>query len=155
MADENDFDGQDGGALRKQLEKVLADNKALSEKLTAFEMRERTSAVEKALSEKGLNPKLARFVSAEEGSDPAKLDAWIKDNADLFGPAQPAEGAGTTEPQGKPSVPQEAATAYNAIQKVSENGAHTVVDLSSLQAQIKAAKDPAELNALLSQYQIS
>lgn len=149
--DNLDGNGTDGGALRKQLEKVLADNKALSEKLTSFESQARTQSVEKALSEKGLNPKLARFVSAEDGSDPARLDTWIKENSELFGtPAAPAAG----EPAGQPSVSDTAAQAFSQIQKVSESGSHVVTDLAALNQQIKNAKNPAEFDALLAQYRV-
>ncbi len=137
----------DGGALRKQLEKVLADNKALTEKLSGLETKERTRSIESALAEKGLNPKLARFVSAEDGSDPTKLDAWIKENAELFGSTSVREGG--SEDPGKTSVDEDSARAYGQMQQVSQSGSHATPDAASLAARIKAAKNPAELNALL------
>lgn len=137
----------DGGALRKQLEDALKKNKEMSDRLAAMEARERTQSVEKALSEKGLNPKLAKFVSSEDGSDPARLDAWIKENADLFGMGE--NTAPEAQSSGQPSVDPATAEAFKRIQNVSQNGAHTVSDMSALQAQIKNANSPAELNNLM------
>ena len=142
----------DGGALRKQLEKTLADNKALAEKLAAFEAKERTATVAESLKSKGLNPKLAKFVSPEDAADPSRLDAWIKDNADLFGTAQNAPEV--TEPPAASSVPADAQAAFTQIQRVTENGSHAVTDLSAIQAQMRAAKDPAEFDALMRQYRM-
>lgn len=40
MANENEQDNQDGGALRRQLEQALADNKAMKDQLTQFQRNE-------------------------------------------------------------------------------------------------------------------
>lgn len=149
MSEDNEFDGTtDGGKLRKMYEDALKEKKALAEKVAALEAKERTQTVEKFFSEKGLNPKLAKFVSDEDAADPARLDAWVKDNAELFGtPNPPVEETG-----GESSVPAEAQAAHSAIQNVSANGAHAVSDVSAIQARIKAAKNPAELDAIMAQF---
>lgn len=144
MENENEMTN-DGGALRKQLEEALKKNKEMTERLTAMEARERTSSVEKVLAERGLNPKLAKFVSQEDASDEARIDAWIKDNAELFGTSTPPEG----QSPGETSVTPEAQLAHARIQQVSQNGAHAVSDVSALQEQIKNAKNPAELAAIM------
>jgi hypothetical protein len=150
VEDENMNETNDGGALRKQLEKVLADNKALTEKLTGLEAKERIRSVESVLVEKGLNPKLAKFVPAEDGVDPARMDNWIKENAELFGtPAGSGEGE---QLSGQPSVDPGTAQAFKQIQQVSQNGAHAVTDASAVLNQMKSAKDPAAFEALMAQY---
>lgn len=156
VSDTNEFDDQlDGGKLRKLYEKALEDKKTLTDKVTVFESKERLRSVESALSEKGLNPKLARFVPAEEGSDPARLDTWLKDNADLFAPAtKNDDDSADTNDGGASSIPTGTAEAFTKIAKVSENGSHSVVDLSALQAQMANVKTEAEFNALVSQYKI-
>ncbi len=142
---ENENEMNDGGALRKQLEDALKKNKEMTDRLAAMEARERTSSVEKVLAERGLNPKLAKFVSQEDASDEARIDAWIKDNAELFGTSTPPEG----QSSGETSVAPEAQLAHARIQQVSQNGAHAVSDVSALQEQIKNAKNPAELAAIM------
>lgn len=154
VADDNDLNEgneSEGGALRKQLEKALKANKEMSDKLASMEATQRTSLVEKALSEKGLSPKLAKFVSAEDGSDPARLDTWIKENAELFGTPNPPAG----ETGGQPSVDAETQNAFGQIQKVSESGSHVVTDMAALNQQIKNAKNPAELEQIMAAYRIS
>jgi hypothetical protein len=151
VENENELNQNDGGALRKQLEDALKKNKEMSDRLAAVEARERTSTVEKTLSEKGLNPKLARFVSAEDGSDPARLDTWIKENAELFGAGTAAEAQAPAQP----SVDAAAQNAFTQIQKVSENGAHAVTDLAAVKAQMLAAKNQTEFDAVMAQYRIS
>ena len=142
---ENENELNDGGALRKQLEDALKKNKEMADRLAAVEARERTQSVEKALSERGLNPKLAKFVSQEDGSDPARLDTWIKENAELFG----AGTAPEAQTSGQPSVTPEQAEAHKRIQQVSQNGAHTVSDVSALQSQIKNAESPEALYSMM------
>lgn len=150
MTENNEInEPQDGGALRKQLEKVLADNKALTEKLTGFEVKERTRSVESFLSEKGLNPKLAKFVPAEDASDQTRLDAWIKDNSELFG-APAAQGEG--DPGGGSSVPETEQSAWRQIQDASANGAQPVGDMSAAVAKLKGVRTDAELMDALKAY---
>jgi hypothetical protein len=153
VSDNNEFDnenGNDGGALRKQLEAALAKLKEKDAKLADFEARERTRTVESALSERGLNPKLAKFVPADAATDLAQLDAWIKDNSDLFVPA--ASNSGPGESGGTSAVPEGEQAAWRQIQAASANGSQPVTDLSAAVTQMKGVKNDSELNALLSQY---
>lgn len=152
MVSENDElnEGTDGGKLRKMYEDALKKNKEMSDKLASLETSVRTQSVEKALAEKGLSPKLAKFVSAEDGSDPVRLDAWVKENAELFGAAKAPEDVTS----GQPSVDSATADAFGRIQQVSESGSHVVTDLAALNNQIKNAKTPAELEQLMMQYRV-
>jgi hypothetical protein len=156
LSENEEFNANDGGALRKQLEKALAEQKEMAEKLKAYEARERMSSVGDVLAKKGFNSKLARFVPDEVGADEAKIDAWLKDNADVFTPQAGTEGeSGDQVPGGEPNAPQGAAEAFNRIEAVNASGKAATVDLDSVMAKIKAAKDPAELDALLAQYKLS
>lgn len=157
MVSDNEFDGElDGGKLRKLYEKSLEEKKALTDQVNDYQSKERTRSIESALSEKGLNPKLARFVPAEEGSDPARLDTWLKENGDLFAPVEKNDDdPADSNDGGASSIPTGTAEAFTKIAKVSENGSHSVVDLSALQAQMANVKTEAEFNALVSQYKIT
>jgi hypothetical protein len=152
MADENENNNTDGGALRKQLEEALKAQNEMKARLAEFEAKERQATVGSVLAAKGFNAKLARFVPDEVGADEAKLTAWLNENADVFGAPAPA---GDQAAPAAPSVPEGAAEAFNRIEKVGAAGTNQIVDLAALQAQIKAAKNPEELNALMAQYKLS
>lgn len=162
MSDGNiNFDQLDGGGLRKELERVLAANKELRDKVTGFEGVQRTREAESFLSDRGLNPKLAKFVPAEAVGDPRAMDNWVKENADLF-PATSSQSEAPVqqetapdEPLGEPSISAGSREAWSKIERVAANGTVQSVDVAALESQIAQAKNPAELMALMRQYQIS
>lgn len=83
--------GQGGGGLRKQLEQVLAQNKALNEQLAKVQKNERDRSLD-ALFSKHAIPTKARdfFPSDSEPSDEAAT-AFVEKYGELWGAqAQPA-----------------------------------------------------------------
>lgn len=145
----------DGGAMRKQLEDALAANKELGDKLKTFEAKEKLSSVGDALSAKGYAKSVAKFVPDDVGSDPVKLDAWLKDNLDVFAPTGESAAEGAPEANGVANAPEGAAQAFNKIEAINSAGKNSAPNLDSLQAQMKACKTPAELDTLLAQYKLS
>lgn len=140
----------EGGALRKQYEEALAKLKERDEKIAAFEAKERTQGLEASLSGKGLNPKLAGLVPADVASDPARLDAWLNDYADVFTPASNGgDDAGAGAAGGQPNASAGEQAAWRQIQGASANGTQPVVDQAALVAQINGATSPDELLNLL------
>lgn len=158
MSDETfDINSADGGGLRRELERVLADNKALRAKTEAFEAAKRTQDASEFLSARGLNPKLAKFVPAEAAGDPAAMDNWVKENAELF-PTAPADQTGSQvqEPvQTEPIIEAGSRDGWSKIERVAANGSVEPVDIAALESQVAATQNPAELMALLRQYSIS
>ncbi len=144
--------GTDGGALRKQLEEALKGQKEMQAKLAAFEAKERQASVGDVLAKRGYKPSVAKFVPEDVGSDEAKLDAWLKENLDVFAPV--GDGAEVSE-SGEVSAPEGAAEAFNRIEKVGSAGKNSVPNLDSIQAAMKACNTPAELDSLLAQYKMS
>jgi predicted component of type VI protein secretion system len=97
--------GQGGGALRKQLEQVLAQNKALQEQLAKQQASERNRSVDGLFAKHGI-PELARdfFPSDVEPTDEAAT-SFVEKYGQLWGataaPAAtpPAEQAATSAAQ--------------------------------------------------------
>lgn len=88
--DEFDFDddGLSDSDLVKRLRKVISDQKKLineqSEELDAFYTSTWESDVQDALTEMGVDPRLARFVpDGVESVD--QLEDWVTENAEVFG----------------------------------------------------------------------
>lgn len=83
---DNTQDGTDGSpkALRDAYNKQKAQNAALEKTIAELAGKVRTREIADALTEKGINAKVARFIPAD-----AVLDDWLQENGDLFGVAVP------------------------------------------------------------------
>ena len=91
-----DDDGLSDGDLVKRLRKVISDQKKLineqSEELDGFYTSTWESDIQGALTEMGVDPRLARFVpDGVESVD--QLEDWVQENAEVFG-IVPAEDGG-------------------------------------------------------------
>lgn len=83
-----EVEGEQGIAnLRKAYERKAKAEKELREKLAALESRERERTLSETLSEKGVNPKLAKFYPAGLDTTPEKVEEWLNENAEVFGQA--------------------------------------------------------------------
>jgi len=81
-------EGTEGIAnLRKAYERKAKTEKELREKLVALESRERVRTLSEALSEKGVNAKLANLYPADRETSPEKVEEWLTEYADAFGQA--------------------------------------------------------------------
>lgn len=74
MADENETEQQDGGALRRQLEQALAENKAMKDQLGAFQRNEafRDAGID---TSSGVGKLLAKAYDGELEADAIKAFA--------------------------------------------------------------------------------
>lgn len=90
MADEFDENGNpidaqapgDGSpkALRDAYEKQKAQNAALEKQVQELMAKDRKREIEDALSEKGINAKVAKFIPVD-----MPLEDWLQENGELFG----------------------------------------------------------------------
>jgi hypothetical protein len=80
---ENEDESKPKG-LRAQLETSLAEKKQLKEELEALRGEVRKSTIASLLAAKGINSKVMKFID-DSVTDEETLNAWIDDNADLFG----------------------------------------------------------------------
>jgi hypothetical protein len=96
--DEDDFDeveveNQDGPAnLRKALKRAEKEKKELAEQLAQIQSDLRNRSVKEVLETKGVPSKVAKFIPGDV-STPEQIDAWLNENADVFGfkPAEPVQ----------------------------------------------------------------
>lgn len=155
--DFDDFDDEEveesGGIkdLRKQLNKLKRENKALLEENGTLKKSERTRSVKDVLSTKKLDPRIAAFIPA----DVEDIDKWVGEYGDLF--AAPAS-AGDTEsappasgelnPGGTGFFTEEELAATGVIQTV--NGeSKGQVSANDLLAKIQQTTSQAELLKLI------
>lgn len=98
LDDESQNNQQQGNGLRAQLERSLAEIKALKESNAALSKQAREATISSHIKEKGLNPKIAKLIPGDVESTDEAITKWFEENADLF-PAPPKEGQGEGEGQ--------------------------------------------------------
>ena len=146
--DDDDFDEvedtqQDTNApasLRKALKASERRNKEMSEQLAQLTAQVRDRSVKEVLESKGVPSKVAKFIPGDV-STPEQIDAWLNENADIFGFAKPEETAAQTTEE------QENQRAYQRINATTQN-ANTPSRDQDMAAKIAGAKSIEELNAL-------
>jgi len=145
--DEDDFVNEeaeiDNGPanLRKALKRAEKEKKELSDQLASIQADLRSRSVKEVLANKGVPEKIAKFIPSDI-STPEAVDAWLAENADVFGFA--LEGK---EPAPTPEETQTNVAAYQRINAASQN-ANTPTRDQDLAAKIAGAKTVEELNAL-------
>ena len=145
--DDDDVDEfpEDGNAIR-QVRKALREaekrEKALTQELDALRGQARLSTVRQALTERGLNPKIAAFVP-ENLTDPDAVADWLEEYGDVFGaPAKQEANADATGEQAPPPGAQR-------FNETTSGGRPPTGDESQLLALIKGAANPQELSQIL------
>ena len=78
--------------LRKALKRAEKEKKELTEQLAAIQSDLRSRSVKEVLASKGVPDKLAKFIPSDV-STPEQVDAWLTENADVFGFSKSAESA--------------------------------------------------------------
>ena len=99
--DEFDFDTEEettprssDDVLKKVRRAERAKDKQLKEALAELESLrkfQRESTISQVLNEKGVNPKVAKFIPADIELSADSISAWLNDNGDLFGFAAQAK----------------------------------------------------------------
>jgi len=133
-----------GGALRKQLEQVLATNKALQERLAATEAAERARSID-SLFAKHQVPALAVDLFPKD-ADPT--DEAVTALVERYGSLWGAQSASAT-------TPPAAQAAASAAQQFAANAAPSPaapLTEEEFRAQFAQAKNPAELHQMLAQF---
>lgn len=136
-----------GGALRKQLEQVLAQNKALNDRLAAQDAAARQRDLD-GLFAKHQVPGLAKdlFPKDAEPTDEA-VTALVERYGSLWGQTS---ASATTDPQA-----QAAATAAQQFAANAGPAPATPLTEDQFRAKFAEAKNPAELHQMLAQLQAS
>jgi hypothetical protein len=115
--DDDDNQQQQGkDPVRAQLKQLEKQNKDLMEKLAAAEKANRANTIRDVLTEKKLNPKLAKLVPSDVAATPDAIAEWLKDFEDLFpapkGDARDDAGSSGDTNNGGDVDPEEQDQAY-------------------------------------------
>lgn len=144
--DEDEFDEFDdteasGKALVSKLRRAeRAKDKRVKEleaELDSLRKIQREANVTQVLSEKGVNPKIARFIPADVSNSPEEIDAWLQENGELFG----------VSTQSKEQVAREDLTALQEIDAIT-GGAISPDTVNDMMSAINNAQSQEELLAL-------
>lgn len=145
--------------LRSQLKAALKKNKELSDQLGTAQAEARKSNIGNYFRDKGINPKLAKYVPADLDPTSDALDKWVAEDGELFNIVPKADGDANKPPgtgdgtSGTPAVPDgnvapNVQAAWNAINGSTGN-ALPAGKMEDLEAAINGAADEATLRALL------
>lgn len=145
--DEDDFvnetaEADNGPAnLRKALKRAEKEKKELSDQLAQIQADLRSRSVKEVLANKGVPEKVAKFIPGDI-STPEAVDAWLSENADVFGFQIAGQEPAPTSEETKANQ-----VAYQRINAATQNATTPPRD-QELAARIAGAKTVEELNAL-------
>lgn len=134
--------------FREHMDKVSDQLKELRAENDRLRTERQKAEVENALKAKGYAPGAASLFQGE----PNKLDDWLKDHGDALAKLPDGGAEGQQPPAGPPAstVPAEDQQALAAMQQAGTGGVATPLGSDAEQAaQLRNAKTPEELNALL------
>jgi multidrug resistance efflux pump len=136
--------------LRAQLEAVLAEKKALQEEVANLKGTVRSRQVADILSAKGVSPKVANLIPSNVEGEEA-VSKWLEDFSDVFGiKSGEAQADATAQAAAVAASPEAAAT--QRLQDLNNTGT-TQPKLADIEARMREAKTPEELNALMAEAQ--
>jgi hypothetical protein len=145
--DEDDFvnetaESDNGPAnLRKALKRAEKEKKDLADQLAQIQADLRSRSVKEVLANKGVPEKVAKFIPGDI-STPEAVDAWLTENADVFGFQIAGQESAPTSEESQANV-----AAYQRINAATQNATTPPRD-QELAAKIAGAKTVEELNAL-------
>jgi len=87
---EQPADSKGPANLRKALKRAEKEKKELAEQLANIQADLRGRSVKEVLEQKGVSTKIAKFIPGDV-STPEQIDAWLNENADVFGFAAPQD----------------------------------------------------------------
>lgn len=147
-------------ALRAALKKIQTENAELKNQNTQLQASLRKSSISGFFRDKGINPKLAKYVPSDIEPDEANLVKWIEEDGDLFNikldnaPQKPAEGSGerggsegtqnSAETESGPSIAEQWQQLTNT-----QNGAMPAGKEADLMTQITSASDLESLQKMI------
>ena len=147
--DEDDFDAveetpqSDGPAnLRKALKRAEKEKKELAEQLAQIQSDLRSRSVKDVLASKGVPDKIAKFIPSDV-STPEQVDAWLAENADVFG----FQATAVSETAQVSEEELANRTAYQRINAATQNATTPTRD-NDLMAKLAGAKTKEDLDAL-------
>lgn len=153
--EDDDRQPRESNAMKALREKAEADSKKiteLTEQLQKLSREVSESRVERVVTTKGFDPRVAALAAAAgvEPTDQA-VEAWLKEFGDVFvkttSGQEPAEATGE-EQSGEQVVPDDEQVALAALAAAAQ-GAEPAKGLAALESQLRTAPDEAALLKLL------
>ena len=126
--------------LRKALKRAEKEKKELAEQLASIQADLRNRSVKDVLATKGVPDKVAKFIPTDI-STPEQVDAWLNENADVFGFSKSEADAPADE------AVQANIRSYDRINAATQN-VNTPTRDADLLAKINGAKNIDELNSI-------
>ena len=141
MTTEDHVDPNGPANLRKALKRAEKEKKELAEQLAKIQTDLRDRSVKEVLEQKGVPAKIAKFIPSDVNT-PEQVDAWLNENADVFGISNPEQAAQAAAEK------EENRRAYQRINAATQN-ANTPTRDQDIAAKIAGAKTLEELNNLM------
>ena len=144
--DDDDTDTANDSTGMKELRKALRAsekrNKEMSGKIDEMQNMSRDRTVKDIIASKGLPDKIIKLIPSDVTS-PEDVESWVAEYADLFGSAEPASQ------NQEPAVDAADMKALQRISDTQSSGQTFDGDFDQLDARIRAASSPEELNKVL------
>jgi hypothetical protein len=132
----------DGPAnLRKALKRAEKEKKELAEQLASIQSDLRSRSVKDVLATKGVPDKVAKFIPGDV-TTPEQIDAWLTENADVFGFSKTGTDAAPISEEDKSNQ-----ASYQRINAATQNASTPTRD-ADLMSKLTGAKTIDELNAI-------
>ena len=132
----------DGPAnLRKALKRAEKEKKELAEQLASIQSDLRSRSVKDVLATKGVPDKVAKFIPGDV-TTPEQIDAWLTENADVFGFSKTGTDAAPISEEDKSNQ-----ASYQRINAATQNASTPTRD-ADLMSKLAGAKTIDELNAI-------
>ena len=132
----------DGPAnLRKALKRAEKEKKELAEQLASIQSDLRSRSVKDVLATKGVPDKVAKFIPGDV-TTPEQIDAWLTENADVFGFSKTDNDAAPISEEDKSNQ-----ASYQRINAATQNASTPTRD-ADLMSKLAGAKTIDELNAI-------
>lgn len=129
--------------LRKALKEKDKALKELTDNYAAVSKRDRERALADALKEKNVSPKVAKFFPSDKDVTEENINAFLMDNADVFG-FKLEDGKPADEQPPAPPVPD----AYKRLQAISDPASSIAGDAAVVH-QLTSAASEADLIAMI------
>lgn len=142
--EEDEFEGDSNAMkeLRKAYKAMQKQNKELVEQLDSFKSNLRERSVKDVLVSKGLPEKVAALIPKDATSS-EEVEAWLGEYGDVFG----LNLASSEQAAPQPVSPE--LQAMSRIAETQSSGQPFSGDATQLDALIRAAQSPEELNKVL------
>jgi hypothetical protein len=139
LLNDNDQDTELVRTLRNAIRDLKKDNKQFADQLAERAKADRSRDLSELLKSKELDPKIAKLYPGDGDVTAEAVDTWLSEFGDVFGIQQAGTAADDATVQAAQRIAAVTAGAPPA---------HAAIDVNAMVAEIAAAKNQTELDAL-------